>query len=51
MVNVVFLARMIPDSMKEEVAQKSSHNMQDAADALEKHIYEDYARIIMQIRM
>ena len=40
MVNVVFLARMIPDSMKEEVAQKSSHNMQDAADALEKHIYE-----------
>lgn len=40
MANVVFLARMIPDSMKEEVAQKSSHNMQDAADALEKHIYE-----------
>lgn len=40
MVNVVFLARMIPDSMKETVAQKSSHNMQDAADALEKHIYE-----------
>lgn len=26
--------------MKEKVAQKSSHNMQDAADALEKHIYE-----------
>ena len=38
--NVVFLTMMIPDAMKEEVAQKSSHNMQDAADALEKHIYE-----------
>ena len=40
MSDVVFLTMMIPDALKEEVAQKSSHNMQDAADALEKHIYE-----------
>lgn len=40
MMNVTYLTMMIPDGMKEEVAQKSSHNMQDAADALEKHIYE-----------
>lgn len=40
MCDVVFLTMMIPDALKEEVAQKSSHNMQDAADALEKHIYE-----------
>ncbi len=38
--DVVFLTMMIPDALKEEVTQKSSHNMQDAADALEKHIYE-----------
>lgn len=40
MSDVVFLTMMIPDALKEEVALKSSHNMQDAADALEKHIYE-----------
>lgn len=40
MSDVVFLTMMIPDVLKDEVAQKSSHNMQDAADALEKHIYE-----------
>ena len=40
MMDVTYLTMMIPDAMKEEVAQKSSHNMQDAADALEKHIYE-----------
>lgn len=40
MSDVVFLTMMIPDALKEKVAQKSSHNMQDAADALEKHIYE-----------
>ena len=38
--DVVFLTMMIPDALKKEVAQKSSHNMQDAADVLEKHIYE-----------
>ena len=36
MMDVTYLTMMIPDAMKEEVAQKSSHNMQDAADALEK---------------
>lgn len=51
MVNVVFLARMIPDSMKEEVAQKSSHNMQDATMRWKSTSMRDYARIIMQIRM
>ena len=40
MSDVVFLTMMIPDTLKKEVALKSSHNMQDAADALEKHIYE-----------
>lgn len=38
--DVVFLTMMIPDTLKKEVARKSSCNMQDAADALEKHIYE-----------
>lgn len=40
MMDVTYLTMMIPDAMKGEVAQKSSHNMQDASDALEKHIYE-----------
>ena len=40
MIDVTYLTMMIPSTLKEEVAKKSSHNMQDAADALEKHIYE-----------
>lgn len=38
--DITYLTMMIPDVLKGEVAQKSSHHMQDAADALEKHIYQ-----------
>lgn len=40
MLDITYLTMMIPCTLKEEVAKKSSYNMQDAADALEKHIYE-----------
>ncbi len=38
--NYAFLGRMIPDDMQASVAKLSSHNMQDAANALQWHLYD-----------
>lgn len=38
--NCAFLGLMIPQKLKKEVMSLSSHNMQDAADALQWHFYE-----------
>ena len=38
--NYAFLGRMVPPSMAEEVARRSARNMEDAANALQWHIYD-----------
>ncbi len=40
----IFLSRMVPPDMKQEVHENSRNNMQDAADALQWHIYNGLCR-------
>ena len=40
MLTIKFLTTLIPEEMYEEVRKKSIYNMQDAASALQWHLYE-----------
>ncbi len=42
--NYMFLGRMIPPHMQEKVARRSAYNMQDAANALQWHLYNGLSR-------
>ena len=43
-----FLTMLIPKQMAEEVANRSTYNMQDAANALQWHIYEGFCANFQQ---
>ena len=43
-----FLTMLIPKQMAEEVANRSTHNMEDAANALQWHIYEGFCANFQQ---
>lgn len=42
--NYAFLSRLIPTELKTETARLSKHNMQDAADALQRRVHEGLCR-------